>query len=63
MIWKANGKAWMTSSLFEEWLKMINSQFAKQNRKVLLFVDNCSSHTMIELSNIEICFLPPNSTF
>jgi hypothetical protein len=62
VIWKSNSNAWMTSAIFEEWLINLNRKFVKEKRNVLLFVDNCSSHVEMELSNIKICFLPPNTT-
>ncbi len=58
----ANTKAWMTTSLFETWLKKLNNQMRTQDRKILLFMDNCGAHPHIELSNIELAFLPPNTT-
>lgn len=34
-----------------------------ENRKVLLFIDNCTTHNHdIELSSIKVHFLPPNTT-
>ena len=33
-----------------------------EDRKFLLFLDNCTSHVKINLSNISLCFLPPNTT-
>ena len=34
----------------------------KQNRTILLFVDNPSSHPLVNLSNVKVQFLPPNTT-
>jgi len=62
VIWKANKKAWMVSSIFEEWLQKLNRKFKSEDRKILLFVDNCPSHPTITLSNIKLQFLPPNTT-
>ena len=33
-----------------------------ENRRIILFVDNCPAHSFIELSNIKLVFLPPNTT-
>ena len=33
-----------------------------QGRKILLFVDNCSAHPHVDLSNVNLMFLPPNTT-
>jgi transposase len=60
--YRSNKKAWMKSDLFEEWLNKINRDFTAQNRKVLLFIDNCSAHCEIKLSNVKIEFLPANTT-
>ena len=60
--WKANAKSWMKLKLFEEWLQKTNQHFLEQNRKILLFIDNSETHSDIELSNIKVKFLPPNTT-
>jgi hypothetical protein len=43
----ANKKAWMTSSIFEQWIKDIDRSMTRQKRKILLFVDNCPAHPHI----------------
>eukprot|EP00171_Calliarthron_tuberculosum_P002433 IDg2433t1 len=62
----ANKKAWMTGELFKGWLDRFNSYFKERNRKVLLLVDNCSAHGNATIfpafSNVELVFLPPNTT-
>ena len=60
--WKANRKAWMTGDIFREWLRKFNAKMKGQNRKVLLFIDNASSHSKETLSNVTMHFLPPNTT-
>lgn len=62
VIWKSNRKAWMTTSIMEEWLIRLNRKMAIQNRKILLFLDNATSHPNLNLSNIQLCFFPPNTT-
>lgn len=63
MIYRANKKAWITTELFSEWLRMVDSDMSKQNRKILMFVDNCSAHTRVpHLANVRVEFLPPNTT-
>jgi hypothetical protein len=53
----------MNHIIFENWIRKINGIFKLQNRKILLLVDNCSSHvTPNNLSNITLKYLPPNST-
>ena len=58
----ANKKAWMTSFIFSNWIINWNDELKKNNRKILLLVDNCSAHPQLDLSNIELKFLPPNTT-
>lgn len=58
-----NRKSWMTRDVFEKWLKDWDTQLAEQGRKACLLVDNCSAHhTDVPLKNIELKFLPPNTT-
>lgn len=62
-VWyEANTKAWITQQ-FEGYVCRLDKRFEAQKRKVLLFVDNCSAHGLINnLKAIEIEFLPPNTT-
>lgn len=62
VIWRWNRKAWMTGSLMEEWLQSFNGRMKRQNRKVLLFLDNAGCHPHIKLSNVKLVFFPPNTT-
>ncbi|UYV80009.1 TIGD6 [Cordylochernes scorpioides] len=60
----SNRKAWMTSSIFQEWLLQFNKQLVSKGRRILLLLDNATSHCVPNdgLSNINIHFLPPNMT-
>lgn len=60
--YKANKNAWMTSAIFEEWLQTWNKIMRLSGRSILLLVDNCSAHPKVNLSNIRLEFLPPNTT-
>lgn len=62
VIWKSNRKAWMTSDIMEEWLIRLNKKMSMQKRKILLFLDNATSHPNLNLSNVKLVFLPPNTT-
>uniref|UniRef100_A0A8C4SFH0 HTH CENPB-type domain-containing protein n=1 Tax=Erpetoichthys calabaricus TaxID=27687 RepID=A0A8C4SFH0_ERPCA len=53
MHYKANKKAWMTSELFSKWLKKVDAAMVQKKRKIILFIDNCTAHT--------VGFLPPNT--
>ena len=48
--------------IFETWLDNWNKKLSNEGRKILLYMDNFSGHTEMELSNIVIKFLPPNTT-
>uniref|UniRef100_A0A4W3IPE2 HTH CENPB-type domain-containing protein n=1 Tax=Callorhinchus milii TaxID=7868 RepID=A0A4W3IPE2_CALMI len=60
--YSANKKAWMTSVMFEGWLKKLDWRIGQENRKVAMILDKCSAHSSVELDNIELIFLPPNTT-
>lgn len=55
-------KGWMTTVIWEKYLKRINQRMRFQNRKICLLVDNFSGHTDPNCSNIEVVFFPPNTT-
>lgn len=63
-VWyEANKKAWITQELFERYIRRLDRKFELEQRKVLLFVDNCAAHGHIDkLNAIEMEFLPPNTT-
>lgn len=48
--------------IFQEILSKWNRKLVRQNRKVLLMVDNASSHTLAEYSNINMQYLMPRTT-
>ena len=59
-IYRQQANAWMTCSLFEEWLSIINRLMVATNRYVAIVTDNCSAHrTTRTYSNLRIIFLPP----
>ena len=59
----AQKKSWMTSDLFEEWVRELDRKFQREDRKIALIVDNCPAHPDInDLKAIELVFLPPNTT-
>ncbi|GFV44780.1 tigger transposable element-derived protein 1 [Trichonephila clavipes] len=67
--WMANPKAWMTTAIFTEWF---NNCFVPEveacmkekslDFKVLLIVDNAASHPQLEHPNVQLVFLPSNTT-
>lgn len=45
----------MTTQLFNEWLVSLNKDMKKQERKILLFLNNCTVHNNPPpLTNIEL---------
>ncbi|XP_071497487.1 tigger transposable element-derived protein 4-like [Diadema antillarum] len=58
--YEANKRAWMTGALFETWLRKLDRSM--EGRKIAMIVDNCPAHPKVELENIEVVFLPPNTT-
>ncbi len=59
--WRSNRKAWMTTSIMTEWLSNFDKKIGKEKRKVILLLDNASSHPKIRLQNVQVFFLPPNT--
>lgn len=58
-----NTKAWMTSEIFQKWLRKWDSELKTENRKILLLVDNCPAHPpVLNLTCIKLVFFPPNVT-
>ena len=56
----------MLTTLFQDWLREFDYLVGQKYRgqRVLLFVDNCTSHKLggLELSHMDVHFLPPNTT-
>ena len=49
--------------LFKEWVRQLDRQFSAANRKIALFIDNCTANPHVEqLNSIELIFLSPNTT-
>ena len=59
----SNSKVWMTSEIFTDWLKKLDSRLKCQKRKIATMVDNSSAHPYVRhLKSTELVFLPPNTT-
>ena len=53
----------MTTAVFEDWLNQLNETMKKKKRRIILFVDNATSHVVSKkLSNVHVKFLPPHLT-
>jgi hypothetical protein len=66
MTYRNNPKAWMLITLFQDWLWNFDRQVGQKYRgqRVLLLLDNYSSHKIegLNLINVDVQFLPPNTT-
>ena len=52
----------MTTAVFEDCLNQLNETM-KKKRRIILFVDNATSHVVSKkLSNVHVKFLPPHLT-
>ena len=61
--WAYNRKAWMNCLLFIEWVTEFDRAMIRQKRKVLLFMDNATSHPSdVKLKNVTLKFFPANTT-
>ena len=61
--YRNNAKAWMTASLYEEWICAWDRELQAKRRKVLLLQDNFSGHIIPDnLQNIEVRNFAPNLT-
>ena len=56
-------KSWMDSILFEEWIRVLDSKFEREGRKIVFIVDNCPAHQCVkDLKAINFVFLLPSTT-
>lgn len=66
MTYRNNNKAWMLTTLFQDWIREFDYLISQKYRgqHVLLLIDNCTSHKLgdLELSHVDVHFLPPNTT-
>lgn len=63
VLYKSSSRAWMNSFLFTEYLRDWNNELLDNKKKICLILDNCPAHNIAEnFSQIEMIFLPPNST-
>ncbi|KAH7929555.1 DDE-domain-containing protein [Leucogyrophana mollusca] len=61
--YRNNKKAWMTSELFEEWIKLFDMKMGAEKRFVCLLIDNFSGHNIsYEPRHVQLEFFEPNLT-
>lgn len=59
----SNSKAWMTTVIFNDILTLFDKKMNRENRNVLLFVDNFSGHHVTKkLTNIKVLYFPAYTT-
>ncbi len=61
--YRNNAKAWMTSSLYQEWIREWDCELQQKKRKILLLQDNFSGHIIPDgIENIRVENFAPNLT-
>lgn len=59
----SNKKAWLTRSIFAEWVAKVNSDAILACRHICLVLDNFSGHVLdMPFSNVKVLYLPPGTT-
>ena len=61
----ADSKSWMQVEIMEKVLETMNRQMVKEERNVILFLDNATLHPtslVDKFSNIKVVFLPKITT-
>ena len=61
--YRNQAKSWMSSELFEEWVRELDRKFGAEKRNIAMIMDNCKAHQHLEnLGWVELIFLPLNTT-
>jgi hypothetical protein len=61
--YRNNAKAWMTATLYQEWLQQWDHELVARGRKIVLLQDNFSGHIIPDgLQNIRVVNFEPNLT-
>lgn len=64
VIWKSNNKAWMTRDIMTEWLLDLDQRMTSAKRKIVLFLDDASTHPLLHnLQSVKLIFFPPYISF
>jgi hypothetical protein len=60
----ANRKTWVAQAIFTDYLRALDAKMSSQNRKILLFLDQCAAHPQNTsyLKNVKVVYFPPNCT-
>lgn len=62
VVYRNNKKFWMTSALMTEWLTNFNNRMVKDDRKFILFLDNTTCHSHLNLTNVKLAWFPSNTS-
>ena len=63
VMYKHSSNAWMTKTIWSDWLNDWDKKLRRQGRKILLLIDNCSAHGEVDgLTHIDVMRLPANTT-
>ncbi|KFV93313.1 Tigger transposable element-derived protein 4, partial [Eurypyga helias] len=61
--YEASDAAWMTSSVFEQWMHKLDDRFQAQQRQVVILIDSLPAHTEVKnLKSVKLVFSPPDSS-
>ncbi|XP_065692179.1 tigger transposable element-derived protein 4 [Patagioenas fasciata] len=61
--YEANDTAWMTSEVFEQWMRKLDDRFRAQQRQVVILVDSLPAHPEVKnLKSVKLVFSPPDSS-
>ena len=60
--YRSQDKSWMDGNLFTEWVRQPDNKFVAEGRKIALIIDSCPAHPRIDNLQVELIFLPPNTT-
>ncbi|XP_074885781.1 tigger transposable element-derived protein 4 [Buteo buteo] len=61
--YEANDMAWMTSEVFEQWVRKLDDRFQAQQRRVVILVDSLPAHTEVKnLKSVKLVFSPLDSS-
>ena len=62
-MYDSSKRPWMIGSAFKTWLNGLNKKMKQEGQKILLLIDNYPAHKIdSEYSNVEVMFLPKNTT-
>ena len=60
--YEGNAIAWLTRDIFRRYVTTIIEKCIKENRKILILLDNFSGHVLEPFSNVHLTFLPHNTS-